>query len=246
MISSLTSSRFMCAHHRTIIRNAGTINSHHSRSSVGPVDFKYAAMAIATSRHSTYPNLMNLVDDANLHGRHDNMGVRRAVTIENRDGNRTGCHTSSRRGRRGIAAHCAGEHDQAVGLLAWKRPPTARRRWRNSRSFDAHVIVTDLNMPRMNGQELLQRLKEEGDAPPAIVQTAFGSLETAVNDGARSGRLLVPGKAGAIAGAAAVARARRGAGESGGACRAAGAPVEQSGVLGEMVGASPKMREVFA
>src|SRR5689334_15130715 len=48
-------------------------------------------------------------------------------------------------------------------------------------TFDAHVIVTDLMMPRMTGQELLQRLKTQGDAPMAIVQTAHGSLETAVN-----------------------------------------------------------------
>ena len=46
--------------------------------------------------------------------------------------------------------------------------------------FSADVIVTDLNMPRVTGQELLKRLKDQGDAPPAIVQTAFGSLETAV------------------------------------------------------------------
>ena len=43
-------------------------------------------------------------------------------------------------------------------------------------TFRAHVIVTDLNMPRMTGQELLQRLKDQGNAPVAIVQTAFGSL----------------------------------------------------------------------
>jgi len=28
-------------------------------------------------------------------------------------------------------------------------------------AFGAHVIVTDLNMPRMNGQELLKRLRDE-------------------------------------------------------------------------------------
>ena len=47
-------------------------------------------------------------------------------------------------------------------------------------SFPANVIVTDLMMPRMSGQELLKRLREQGGAPPTIVQTAFGSLETAV------------------------------------------------------------------
>src|SRR5204862_4933491 len=47
-------------------------------------------------------------------------------------------------------------------------------------SFPANVIVTDLMMPRMSGQELLKRLKEQGGGPPAIVQTAFGNLETAV------------------------------------------------------------------
>jgi DNA-binding NtrC family response regulator len=47
-------------------------------------------------------------------------------------------------------------------------------------SFNAQVMVTDLNMPRMSGQELLQRLKDQPGAPAAIVQTAFGNLETAV------------------------------------------------------------------
>lgn len=48
-------------------------------------------------------------------------------------------------------------------------------------AFPAHVLVTDLNMPRMTGQELLQHLKEQGGGPAAIVQTAFGNLETAVS-----------------------------------------------------------------
>src|SRR5215471_4560207 len=48
-------------------------------------------------------------------------------------------------------------------------------------NFDAHVIVTDLMMPRMDGRELLTRLKAQDGAPPAIVQTAFGNLETAIS-----------------------------------------------------------------
>ena len=43
-----------------------------------------------------------------------------------------------------------------------------------------HAIVTDLNMPRLDGFGLLKRLGEHGHAPPTIVLTAFGSVENAV------------------------------------------------------------------
>src|SRR5215475_10925368 len=46
--------------------------------------------------------------------------------------------------------------------------------------FDPHVIVSDMMMPRMDGTELLKRLKAQDNPPPVIVQTAFGNLETAV------------------------------------------------------------------
>ena len=47
-------------------------------------------------------------------------------------------------------------------------------------TFSANVIVTDLMMPRMDGFELMKRLGAEGNMPPAIVLTAFGNIETAI------------------------------------------------------------------
>ena len=47
-------------------------------------------------------------------------------------------------------------------------------------SFSPDVIVTDLNMPGMDGFQFLGKLRELGDAPPAIVLTAYGNVETGV------------------------------------------------------------------
>jgi DNA-binding NtrC family response regulator len=44
--------------------------------------------------------------------------------------------------------------------------------------FDA--VITDLNMPGMNGVELCERIVANRPDVPVIVMTAFGSLETAV------------------------------------------------------------------
>ena len=46
--------------------------------------------------------------------------------------------------------------------------------------FRAHVLVTDLSMPRMDGFELLRQLSVQGHSPASIVLTAFGSMENAI------------------------------------------------------------------
>jgi DNA-binding NtrC family response regulator len=47
--------------------------------------------------------------------------------------------------------------------------------------FNADVIVADLIMPRMDGFELLRRLKERGVLTPAVALTGFGSMEKALS-----------------------------------------------------------------
>ena len=65
----------------------------------------------------------------------------------------------------GMTAETAGEGNEALLEL---------------NNFAADVILTDLNMPGLDGFGFLQRLRDSGDMPPAIVLTAFGNIETAV------------------------------------------------------------------
>jgi len=113
-------------------------------------------------------------------------------------------------------------------------------------TFPANVIVTDLMMPRMSGQDLLKRLKEQGGAPPAIVQTAFGNLETAVatiHDLGAFWFLEKPVQSQALR----LLIERAGAqGRLEEHAERLERQLSYSGVLGEMVGASRKMQEVFA
>ncbi len=44
----------------------------------------------------------------------------------------------------------------------------------------AHVVVTDLRLPGMNGLQLLDALRRQNSNTPVIVMTAFGTIENAV------------------------------------------------------------------
>ncbi|PYT18335.1 MAG: transcriptional regulator [Acidobacteria bacterium] len=112
-------------------------------------------------------------------------------------------------------------------------------------SFGAHVIVTDLMMPRMDGNELLRRLKAQGGGPPAIVQTAFGNLETAVatiHDLGAFWFLEKPVQSQALRLLLERAAAQGRLAEH---AERLERQLSYQGVLGEMVGSSSKMHEVF-
>jgi len=130
----------------------------------------------------------------------------------------------------GMTPETAGDGNEALLKLA---------------DFPADVIVTDLNMPGLDGFGFLQRLRDLGDMPPAIVLTAFGSVETAVKTVHELGaywfleKPIQPGsmevllrRAGSHAGLNAEKKVLE-------------RQLVYKGAMGELVGTSPKMQEIF-
>jgi DNA-binding NtrC family response regulator len=131
----------------------------------------------------------------------------------------------------GMVAATAAEGNEALLKLA---------------DFPADVIITDLNMPGLDGFGFLQRLRDSGDMPPTIVLTAYGNLETAVKTVHELGaywfleKPIQPGslevlirRAGTHAGLHAEKRVLE-------------RQLSYKGSLGELVGASTRMQEIFA
>jgi len=113
-------------------------------------------------------------------------------------------------------------------------------------SFAADVILTDLNMPNLDGFGFLQRLRDSGEMPPTIVLTAYGNIETAVKTVHELGAYWFLEKP--IQPATLEVLIRRAGSHAG--LRAEKRILERQlsykGSLGEMVGTSPKMQEIFA
>lgn len=138
----------------------------------------------------------------------------------------------------------------AAMLSAWgMKPETAgdgNEALAKLNSFPADVIITDLNMPGLDGFGFLERLRESGDMPPTIVLTAFGSAEMAVKAVHEMGAYWFVEKP--IQPATLEVLLRRAGNHAG--LRAEKSNLERQlrykGSLGEMVGASPKMQEIFA
>jgi len=115
-------------------------------------------------------------------------------------------------------------------------------------NFPAQVVVTDVKMPRMDGEELLRRLKSDSGGPQAIVLTAHGGLEVAVNMVHDLGAFWFLEKGGQSQAPALRLLISRAVEQNRLAEHAQRLTRQLSGrgVLGEMVGSSRRMREVFA
>jgi DNA-binding NtrC family response regulator len=112
--------------------------------------------------------------------------------------------------------------------------------------FSPDVILTDINMPGLDGFGFLERLREMGDMPPTIVLTAYGNVETAVRTVQDLGAywyLEKPIQANNLevllrrAGAHAGLHSEK---------KTLERQLAYKGSLGELVGSSPKMQEIFA
>ena len=113
-------------------------------------------------------------------------------------------------------------------------------------AFPADVIITDLNMPGLDGFGFLERLRDSGDMPPTIVLTAFGSTEMAVKSVHELGAFWFVEKP--IQPSTLEVLLRRAGSHAG--LRAEKSNLERQlrykGSLGELVGTSAKMQEIFA
>src|SRR6202049_4910318 len=68
-------------------------------------------------------------------------------------------------GEDGFSTFSAGDAESGLKLL---------------RENSVDLVLTDLKLPGMNGLEFLHAVKQQNDAPPVVVMTAYGSVETAV------------------------------------------------------------------
>jgi DNA-binding NtrC family response regulator len=131
----------------------------------------------------------------------------------------------------GMQPETAGDGNEALAKLA---------------GFAADVIITDLNMPNLDGFGFLERLRESGEMPPTIVLTAYGNIETAVKTVHELGaywfleKPLQPATLEVLlrrAGTHAGLRVEK---------RNLERQLSYKGSLGEMVGTSGRMQEIFA
>jgi DNA-binding NtrC family response regulator len=113
-------------------------------------------------------------------------------------------------------------------------------------NFSADVIVTDMNMPGMDGFGLLKALRESGEMPPVIVLTAFGNVETAVRTVHELGAFWYVEKP--IQPNVLQVLLRRAGTQTGlrNEKRVLERQLQYKGAMGELVGGSARMQEIFS
>ncbi len=112
--------------------------------------------------------------------------------------------------------------------------------------FAAHVLVTDMVMPRIDGRELLRRLSAQGGGPPAIVLTAYGSLERAISTVKDLGAFWYLEKPVEVSQLSLLLERAAAQGRLREEADLLERQLRYQGVLGDMVGRSPGMQQVFA
>ncbi len=113
------------------------------------------------------------------------------------------------------------------------------------KTFDADIVVTDIHMPVMDGKGLLEELHRHPDPPVAIVLTAFGNLELALETVHRLGAfwyLEKPLQPAAMKMILSRAVERKGIGKQ---VQLLERELASRGVLGELTGESAAMQEIF-
>src|SRR5437879_3876580 len=112
-------------------------------------------------------------------------------------------------------------------------------------SFSPDVIVTDLNMPGVDGYRFLEKLQEPGDAAPTIGSPGFGNIEPGVRTVHELGAFWFLEKP--VQPNVLQVLLRRAAAHNN--LRTTNRILERQllykGSLGEMVGTSPRMQEIF-
>ncbi len=113
-------------------------------------------------------------------------------------------------------------------------------------TFQPDVIVTDLNMPHMDGYEMMKALREQGEMPPTIVLTAFGNIETALRTVHEMGAYWFLEKP--VQPNMMLALLRRAAQHQGlhAEKKVLERQLQYKGNLGEMVGNSPRIQEIYS
>ncbi|HEX9201598.1 MAG TPA: sigma-54 dependent transcriptional regulator [Acidobacteriaceae bacterium] len=114
------------------------------------------------------------------------------------------------------------------------------------RQWSPGIVVTDLKMPRMDGMELLTRIRELGQRVVVVMLTAQGSIESAVNAMRLGAYDYIPKPVDPVRLRTILQNAnRQREADSNVELEASRRQSREAGMLGPLVGSSPHMMEIF-